>query len=85
MDKKILMKIRLRPDGTWEHVYSDGSTDQEFYQTTPNELANLKNMRESKLQQYHALNDLADQLVEMALDLSEMREAKSVLNHIMRM
>lgn len=23
MDKKILMKIRLLPDGTWEHVYED--------------------------------------------------------------
>ena len=23
MNKKILMKIRLLPDGTWEHVYED--------------------------------------------------------------
>jgi hypothetical protein len=27
---KKLLKIRLRPDGEWEHVYSDGSVDQEY-------------------------------------------------------
>lgn len=83
MDKKILMKIRLRPDGTWEHVYDDGSTDQEFYRTTADELADLKSMRENKLKQFHALNEMAEHLVEMALDLSELKEAKSVLTHIM--
>lgn len=83
MDKKILMKIRMRPDGTWEHVYDDGSVDQEFYQMTPYELANVRNMRDAKLQQYHKLNELATDLIEMALDASEYREAKSVLKHIM--
>lgn len=29
MNKKILMKIRLRPDGTWEHVYED-TEDTEY-------------------------------------------------------
>lgn len=83
MDKKILLKIRLRPDGTWEHVYTDGSVDQEFYQTTPYELANLRYMKEDKLRQFHSLNQMAEDLVEMALDLSELKEAKSVLAHIM--
>lgn len=50
MDKKILMKIRLRPDGTWEHVYNDGSVDQEFYEMTPYELANVRKMTETEHQ-----------------------------------
>lgn len=93
-DKKILMKIRLRPDGTWEHVYDDGSVDQEFYQMTPYELANINNITETeherlkrqrneKMIAYHSLRLLQEELIEMALDKSELREAKSVLTHIM--
>ena len=85
MDKKILMKIRLRPDGTWEHVYDDGSVDQEFYQTSPSELARLHRIRHEKLIAYHSLLELQEEFIEQALESSDCLEAKSVLNHIMKL
>ena len=30
MNPKYIYKLRLRQDGTWENVYTDGSVDQEF-------------------------------------------------------
>jgi hypothetical protein len=73
MDKKILMKIRLKSDGTWEHVYNDGSTDQEFYQCNPVELA--------RIQREDLFNQSQDYL-EQAVELSGYKDAKEVIAHI---
>jgi hypothetical protein len=82
-DKKQLLKIRLRKDGTWEHVYTDGSVDQEFYQTSPQDLANIYKMqREKKLREYAVLDDLKEMIIEEALNYSNYSEAKSVIAHI---
>lgn len=87
MDKKILMKIRLRPDGTWEHVYNDGSTDQEFYQTSPHDLARMHQMRHEMerdaILKRNAL--MVENFIEQALEYSDLRESKILLEHIMRM
>jgi hypothetical protein len=82
-DKKQLMKIRLRKDGTWEHVYSDGSVDQEFYQMDAGALANLYTMaRENKLREYAKLDEMKTDFIEQALELSNCSEAKAVINYI---
>jgi hypothetical protein len=83
--KKQLYKIRLRPDGQWEHVYDDGSTDMEFHQLDPAGLADIaKKRREEKLFAYHCLSMLHDQFIEEAIEKSDWIEAKLVLNHIMK-
>lgn len=84
-DGKKLLKIRYRSDGTWEHVYDDGSVDQEFFQMNGQDLADLyKREREEKLKQYAILEEMKDMLVEEAMQYSDYRESKSVINHIMR-
>ena len=75
MDKKILMKIRLKQDGTWEHVYNDGSTDQEFYELNIVELA--------RIQREKLFNQSQDYL-EQAVELSGYKDAKEVIAHIPR-
>lgn len=75
MDKKILMKIRLKQDGTWEHVYNDGSTDQEFYELNIVELA--------RIQREKLFNQSQDYL-EQAVELSGYKDAKEVIDHIQR-
>lgn len=75
MDKKILMKIRLKQDGTWEHVYNDGSTDQEFYELDIVELA--------RIQREKFFNQSQDYL-EQAVELSGYKDAKKVIDHIQR-
>jgi hypothetical protein len=73
MEKKTLMKIRLRQDGTWEHVYQDGSVDQEFYELNIVELA--------KLQREKYLNQSQDYL-EQAVEISGYKDAKEVIDYI---
>jgi hypothetical protein len=75
MGKKLLMKIRLRPDGTWEHVYNDGSTDQEFYELNLVELARIQ--REKLFEQ-------SQEYLEEAVELSGYKDAKEVIGHIQR-
>jgi hypothetical protein len=75
MSKKILMKIRLKQDGTWEHVYNDGSTDQEFYELNIVELARM---------QREKLLDQSQDYLEQAVELSGYRDAKEVIDHIQR-
>lgn len=75
MDKKILMKIRLKQDGTWEHVYQDGSVDDEFYQLNVVELA--------KMQRAKYFEQSQDYL-EQAVELSGYKDAKEVIDHIQR-
>ena len=76
MNKKILMKIRLRQDGTWEHVYQDGSVDQEFYELDIVGLA--------KLQREKYLNQSQD-YVEQAVEISGYKDAIQVIDHIRKL
>jgi protein-arginine kinase activator protein McsA len=76
MNKKILMKIRLRQDGTWEHVYQDGSVDQEFYELNIVELARLQ--REKYLNQ-------SQEYVEQAVEISGYKDAIEVIDHIRKL
>lgn len=82
-NKKQLLKIRLRKDGTWEHVYTDGSVDQNFYQTSPQDLADLyAKERQKKLREYAVLDEMREMIIEEAVALSGCIEAKQVINHI---
>jgi len=76
MEKKFLMKIRLRQDGTWEHVYQDGSVDQEFYELNIVELA--------KLQREKYLNQSQD-YVEQAVEISGYKDAIEVIDYIRKL
>jgi len=76
MEKKILMKIRLKQDGTWEHVYNDGSTDQEFYELNIVELAKMQ--REKYLNQ-------SQEYVEQAVEISGYKDAIEVIDHIRKL
>jgi protein-arginine kinase activator protein McsA len=76
MEKKILMKIRLKQDGTWEHVYNDGSTDQEFYELNIVELARMQ--REKYLNQ-------SQDYVEQAVEISGYKDAIEVIDHIRKL
>ena len=69
------MKIRLKPDGTWEHVYNDGSVDQEFYELNLVELARIQ--REKLFEQ-------SQEYLEEAVELSGYKDAKEVIDHIQR-
>jgi hypothetical protein len=76
MEKKVLTKIRLRQDGTWEHVYQDGSVDQEFYELNIVELA--------KLQREKYLNQSQD-YVEQAVEISGYKDAIEVIDYIRKL
>ena len=67
------MKIRMRPDGQWEHVYSDGSVDQEFYELDMEGLARLHRER---------LSDIAAEYLEDAVEASGFKDAKNVIDYI---
>ena len=75
MNKKILMKIRLRPDGTWEHVYDDNSVDPEFHQLDAKSLIHLQKHKEQML-------SMAQDYLELAVEASQYRDAKQVIDHI---
>jgi hypothetical protein len=70
---KYIMKIRLRPDGTWENVYDDNSSDQEF---TPLSNEMLIKMQSKKL------SEIASDYLEQAVEASGYRDAKEVINYI---
>jgi hypothetical protein len=70
------MKIRLRQDGTWEHVYQDGSVDQEFYELNIVELARLQ--REKYLNQ-------SQNYVEQAVEISCYKDAIEVIDYIRKL
>ena len=75
MEPKKILKIRLRPDGTWENVY-------EYYSESVDDV--VKEL-EYKMAQYAALHDLQSEYIESALELSDYEESKNVLSHIMQM
>lgn len=69
------MKIRLRQDGQWEHVYEDGSVDQEFAELNIQALANLQKNKDKMI-------EMANDYLEEAVEASGYREAKELLNYI---
>jgi hypothetical protein len=70
---KHVMKLRLRKDGTWENVYDDGSSDQEFTQLSTNMLVKMQSKR---------LSEIASDYLEEAVEASGYRDAKVVIDHI---
>ena len=76
MEKKVLIKIRLRQDGTWEHVYQDGSVDQEFYELNIVELARLQ--REKYFNQ-------SQDYVDQAVEISGYKDAIEVIDYIRKL
>jgi len=72
MEPKKILKIRLRPDGTWENVYEEESLEY------------IVNELEAKLTEFVSLYDLQDSFIEQALELSDYEESKVVLSHIMQ-
>ena len=76
MEKKVLMKIRMRQDGTWEHVYQDGSVDQEFYELNIVELAKIQRERYTNQSQDY---------VEQAVEISGYKDAIEVIDHIRKL
>lgn len=75
MNKKILMKIRLRADGTWEHVYDDNSVDQEFHQLDANSLVHLQKHKEQMF-------SMAQDYLDLAVEASGYKDAKEVIDYI---
>ena len=73
MEPKKILKIRLRPDGTWENVY-----EEETLQDIVNEL-------EYKMHQFNTLSEIHDMFIEDALERSDYEESKTVLSHIMQL
>jgi len=70
---KHIMKIRLRKDGTWENVYDDNSSDQEFTYLS-NEM--LVKMQAKKL------SEIASDYLDQAVEASGYRDAKALLAYI---
>ena len=70
---KHLMKIRLRKDGTWENVYDDGSSDQEFTELSNEMLIKMQSKR---------LQEITSDYLEQAVEASGYRDAKLVIDHI---
>ena len=70
---KHIMKIRLRKDGTWENVYDDNSSDQEFTYLS-NEM--LINMQAKKL------SEITSDYLDQAVEASGYRDAKQVIDYI---
>jgi hypothetical protein len=67
------MKIRLRKDGTWENVYDDGSSDQEFAELSNEMLIKMQSKR---------LTEIASDYLEQAVEASGYKDAKMVIDHI---
>jgi hypothetical protein len=70
---KHVMKLRLRKDGTWENVYEDGSSDQEF---TPLSTEMLVKIQSKQLQ------EIASDYLDQAVEASGYRDAKQVIDYI---
>ncbi len=70
---KHIMKIRLRKDGTWENVYDDGSSDQEFAELSNEMLIKMQSKR---------LTEIASDYLEQAVEASGYKDAKMVIDHI---
>ena len=70
---KHIMKIRLRKDGTWENVYDDGSSDQEFTHLSNEMLVKMQSKK---------LNEIASDYLDQAVEASGYKDAKQVIDYI---
>jgi hypothetical protein len=70
---KHIMKIRLRKDGTWENIYDDNSSDQEFTHLSNEMLIKMQSKK---------LSEIASDYLEQAVEASGYRDAKEVLAYI---
>ena len=70
---KHIMKIRLRKDGTWENVYTDGSSDQEFTHLSNEMLVKMQSKR---------LSEIASDYLDQSVEASGYRDAKQVIDYI---
>lgn len=64
MNKKVVWKIRLRPDGTWENIYEDDS------------------IKINRLKEYTLLQEVKDELIDLAMEARGFDEANEVINRI---
>jgi hypothetical protein len=67
------MKIRLRKDGTWENVYDDNSSDQEFTHLSNEMLIKMQSKK---------LSEIASDYLEQEVETSGYRDAKEILAYI---
>ena len=70
---KQIVKIRLRKDGTWENVYEDGSSDQEFTYLSTEMLVKMHSRK---------LQEIASDYLDQAVEASGYRDAKQVIDYI---
>lgn len=80
--KKVVWKIRLRPDGTWENVYGEPDT---FYEMDPEGLVRYtqeKRLMEAKLKEYAMLQEFKDELIDLAMEARGFEEANEIINRI---
>jgi hypothetical protein len=68
MERKI-WKIKLMPNGTWVNVYDD-------------EIESTKRSLQSKLQEFNELQELRDELIDLAMQAKGMSEAHDLINRI---
>ena len=69
--KKIIYKIRLRPDGTWENVY---------YGEEPTTVVDPKKI--AILEEVKRLEEFKEYLIEQALEVKGFAEANEVISRI---
>jgi hypothetical protein len=80
MEPKKLLKIRLREDGTWEHIYEK----DEFIPLDAYLLAEL-HKKKPTMSRRERIQKSAEDYIEEALELSDYEESKIVLSHIMNL
>jgi len=80
MEPKKLLKIRLREDGRWEHVYEK----DEFVPLDPFLMAELYKQK-TRMSRRERIQKSAEDYIEEALELSDYEESKIVLSHIMNL
>lgn len=78
MEPKKLLKLRLREDGTWEHVYEKDV----FYELDAFLMAELYKQK-THMSRRERIQKSAEDYIEEALELSDYEESKIVLSHIM--
>jgi hypothetical protein len=79
MEPKKLLKLRLREDGTWEHVYEKDV----FYELDAFLMAELQ--KQTRMSRRERMQKKAEDYIEEALELSDYEESKIVLSHIMNL
>jgi hypothetical protein len=75
---KELWKIVLQPDGSWQHVY------REVEDFKPLDGHGLAALYSKKQNDPRSLEDLREDIIELALEHSDYEESKIVLEHVMR-